>query len=53
MNWKRRIGIDNLGGSYSYDRDTLTGFTTKKRIPERWVPTTCGYCSVGWEWRLG
>jgi anaerobic selenocysteine-containing dehydrogenase len=53
MNWKRRIGLDNLAGKYRYARDPLTGFTTKNRIPERWVPTTCGYCSVGCGMEIG
>src|SRR6185312_2262488 len=53
MNWKRRIGLDNLASKYGYARDPLTGFTTKNRIPERWVPTTCGYCSVGCGMEIG
>jgi anaerobic selenocysteine-containing dehydrogenase len=53
LNWKRRIGLDNLAGKYRYGRDTLTGFTTKSRIPERWVTTTCGYCSVGCGMEIG
>lgn len=53
MNWKRRIGFDNLKEKYSYDRSTLTGFTSRNRIPERWVATTCGYCSVGCGMEIG
>ncbi|HXR77037.1 MAG TPA: molybdopterin-dependent oxidoreductase [Bryobacteraceae bacterium] len=47
MNWKRRLGLDNLNAQYRFDRNHLTGFTAARRIPERWIPTTCGYCSVG------
>ena len=53
MNWRRRAGIDNLKAKYSYDRDALTGFTSKSRIPEQWVSTTCGYCSVGCGMEIG
>ena len=47
MNWKRAIGLDNLSEQYAFARDASTGYTSAKRIPETWVPTTCGYCSVG------
>lgn len=53
MNWKRRIGWDNLRNKYQYGRDPLTGFTAKRRIPEHWVSTTCGYCSVGCGMEIG
>ncbi len=53
MNWKRRIGLDNLHDKYVYGRDELTGFTAKNRIPEQWVTTTCGYCSVGCGMEIG
>ncbi len=47
MNWKRAIGLDNLAEEYQFSRSESTGYTAARRIPERWVPTTCGYCSVG------
>ncbi|MEO8100073.1 MAG: nitrate reductase [Acidobacteriota bacterium] len=47
MNWKRAIGLDNLSEEYAFARDASTGYTSAKRIPEKWVATTCGYCSVG------
>jgi len=47
MNLKRLIGLDNLANEYAYHRDDSTGYTAAKKIPEKWVPTTCGYCSVG------
>jgi assimilatory nitrate reductase catalytic subunit len=53
MTWKRRIGIDNLSGKYAYERHPLTGFTARQRVPERWIPTTCGYCSVGCGMEIG
>ncbi|MEZ5402082.1 MAG: nitrate reductase [Bryobacteraceae bacterium] len=47
MNVKRLIGLDNLSSEYAYARGESTGFTSAKKIPEKWVATTCGYCSVG------
>ena len=47
MNWKRTIGLDNLSEEYAFARDESTGYTSAKKIPDHWVPTTCGYCSVG------
>ena len=47
MNLKRLIGIDNLSAEYAYSRGATTGYTSAKRVPEKWVSTTCGYCSVG------
>ena len=53
MNIKRLLGLDNLSAEYSYSRDASTGYTASKKIPEKWVPTTCGYCSVGCGIELG
>ncbi len=47
MNWKRAIGLDNLREEYAFARGESTGYTSAKKIPDTWVPTTCGYCSVG------
>jgi len=47
MNWKRAIGLDNLSEEYAFARGESTGYTSAKKIPDHWVPTTCGYCSVG------
>ena len=47
MNWKRTVGLDNLSEEYAFDRSESTGYTSAKKIPDHWVPTTCGYCSVG------
>src|SRR5579863_4826667 len=47
MNWKRTIGLDTLSEDYAYKRDRSTGYTSAKKIADKWVPTTCGYCSVG------
>ncbi|MBV8847664.1 MAG: nitrate reductase [Bryobacterales bacterium] len=47
MNFLRLSGIDTLQKDYAYSRGETTGYTSAKKIPEKWVPTTCGYCSVG------
>ncbi len=47
MNWRRMVGLDTLEEDYSYSSSDSTGYTSAKKIPEKWVATTCGYCSVG------
>lgn len=47
MNLKRILGLDILNDQYAYATDPLTGYTSAQKIPDRWVATTCGYCSVG------
>jgi anaerobic selenocysteine-containing dehydrogenase len=47
VNLKRLAGLDILSERYSYERDPAFGWVASSRAAERWVPTTCGYCSVG------
>lgn len=47
MNFLRKIGVDILSEKYSYAEDPQHGHTSAQKIPDRWVATTCGYCSVG------
>jgi assimilatory nitrate reductase catalytic subunit len=47
MNLLRLAGIDTLQKDYAYSRGETTGYTSAKKIPDKWVATTCGYCSVG------
>lgn len=42
-----KLGVDILSEKYSYAEDPRYGYTSAQRIPDRWVSTTCGYCSVG------
>ncbi len=44
---KWRLGIDIQKEKYAYDVDEQFGWMAKAKIPDRWVATTCGYCSVG------
>jgi assimilatory nitrate reductase catalytic subunit len=47
MNIKRLLGLDTNAGNYRYGHDPDVGYTAEAKIPDRWVRTTCGYCSVG------
>ncbi|HEY7334456.1 MAG TPA: molybdopterin-dependent oxidoreductase [Bryobacteraceae bacterium] len=48
LSFLRRVaGVDTLQDEYAYARDETTGYTSARKIPEKWVATTCGYCSVG------
>ncbi len=47
MNLKRQLGLDILEDKYAYADDPVMGYTSEQKIPDRWVSTTCGYCSVG------
>ncbi len=47
LHWKRAAGVDTLQRDYAFARGESTGYTSAKKIPDHWVPTTCGYCSVG------
>ncbi|HXD75619.1 MAG TPA: nitrate reductase [Vicinamibacterales bacterium] len=47
MNIRRLLGLDTRADRYAYAVDSAAGYTSARRIPDRWVATTCGYCSVG------
>lgn len=53
MNPFRLLGIDNLSKEYAYTDDPVLGHTSAKRASEKWVKTTCGYCSVGCGMEVG
>jgi len=44
---KRLVGIDTQPEKYAYAKDPRFGHITGSRIADKWVKTTCGYCSVG------
>ena len=50
---KRFLGLDHGGDRYRYVDDPVVGRISESRAPERWVRTTCGYCSVGCGMLLG
>ena len=41
------LGLDTRADRYTYGVDPDAGYVSAQKIPDRWVPTTCGYCSVG------
>jgi len=47
MNWQRALGLDILSEKYSYVSDSAVGYMAAEKAADSWVPTTCGYCSVG------
>src|SRR5262249_2815271 len=44
---KRIAGLDILESEYAYGQDPEFGYTAESRVADKWVRTTCGYCSVG------
>lgn len=44
---KKSLGLDIEKEKYAYGVDEQFGFMSRAKIPDRWVATTCGYCSVG------
>lgn len=44
---RRALGLDTLKRKYSYGYDPEFGLVSTSRVAEKWVKTTCGYCSVG------
>lgn len=41
------LGLDIAKDKYRYGYDPTYGYMSQAKIPDRWVKTTCGYCSVG------
>src|SRR5688572_24433747 len=44
---KHLLGLDTHSDRYAFAVDPVMGHTATRKIPDRWVATTCGYCSVG------
>jgi anaerobic selenocysteine-containing dehydrogenase len=49
----RKSGIDISASEYKFGHDPVLGFTSERKHAERWVKSTCGYCSVGCGMELG
>ncbi|HKO12176.1 MAG TPA: nitrate reductase [Acidobacteriaceae bacterium] len=47
------LGIDTKREQYAYAEDAHAGYVSAQRLADRWVKTTCGYCSVGCGMSLG
>ena len=50
---KELLGVGHGGERYTYTDDARFGPMSTSRAPDRWVRTTCGYCSVGCGMLLG
>ncbi len=44
---RRLAGIDTAQARYAYGEDARYGYISESRVADKWVKTTCGYCSVG------
>jgi anaerobic selenocysteine-containing dehydrogenase len=54
LQWfRQKSGISTLSAKYAFGEDPVLGFTSSQKHAERWVNTTCGYCSVGCGMLLG
>ncbi len=53
MRIARTLGLDILKEKYAYASDEEAGYISTQRVAERWVRTTCGYCSVGCGMQIG
>src|SRR5688572_18339233 len=53
MNVKRMLGLDIAAERYAYGVDPVTGYVSTQKHADRWVKTTCGYCSVGCGMEIG
>jgi anaerobic selenocysteine-containing dehydrogenase len=47
MKIRRLLGLDIAREKYAFARDTAVGHISARKVADRWVKTTCGYCSVG------
>ena len=47
------LGVDIARDKYAFASDELAGHISTQRVAERWVKSTCGYCSVGCGMLLG
>ncbi len=47
MTVRRFLGLDTNADRYAYGMDPALGYVSAQKIADHWVPTTCGYCSVG------
>ncbi len=53
MNLARILGLDIASEKYRFENDAEHGHTAASRVPDHWVKTTCGYCSVGCGMKIG
>lgn len=44
---RRKVGLDTRKSEYAFQKDAYVGHISASRAADKWVKTTCGYCSVG------
>src|SRR6185436_18947145 len=44
---RRLVGLDTRADEYAYAIDPVSGYVSAQKVPDKWIKTTCGYCSVG------
>jgi assimilatory nitrate reductase catalytic subunit len=49
----RWLGLDTADDQYAYVVDPVSGYVSARKAADRWVRTTCGYCSVGCGMSIG
>lgn len=49
----RKSGLSTSAEDYAYGDDPVLGYTSAAQHADRWVSTTCGYCSVGCGMQIG
>lgn len=47
MKIRNLIGLDIAREKYAFSKDPAVGHISTQRVADKWVKTTCGYCSVG------
>jgi len=47
MRLGRLLGLDTHADRYAFGVDPTAGYVSAQKMADRWVATTCGYCSVG------
>src|SRR3954447_24978721 len=53
MTLKEMLGLGTHADRYRYEVDPVAGYVSSQKVPDKWVPTTCGYCSVGCGMEIG
>lgn len=53
MSLQQLLGLDNKSHAYRQATDPILGPTHANRLAQKWVKTTCGYCSVGCGMEIG
>ena len=48
-----RLGLHTHEDEWRYATDPKFGVMSERKVPEQWVKTTCGYCSVGCGMMIG